>query len=136
MRVFAGAADLRAAAGQHLGASEWVAIDQGRIDRYARAIGGVAGTPWADGSLALSLIPTFVPQIFRVDGVAMAVNYGLNAVRYLAPVPAGGHVRGRCTFAAVTEVTGGVQVVNSVTIELAGSEQPACLAELLVRYYF
>lgn len=135
MRVFAGPDGLKAAAGQELGTSDWVTLDQGRIDRYALALGSAAGARWADGSLTLSLIPTFVPQIFRVDDVAMGVNYGFNEVRYPAPVPVGSQVRGRCRFAAVTEVPGGVQVVNCVTVELAGSDQAACVAELLVRYY-
>jgi acyl dehydratase len=149
MRVFAGLDELREAKGQQLGASDWVSIDQDRIDKFAEATGdhqwihvepelaaqGPFGGTIAHGFLTLSLIPMFSSQVSKVEGVRMTVNYGLNKVRFTAPVPVGSRVRGDFELADVSDINGGVQVTQLVTIEIEGSEKPACVAESLLRHY-
>jgi acyl dehydratase len=85
--------------------------------------------------LTLALGPMLMPQIFRVEGVQMAVNYGLNKVRFPAPVPVGSKVRLGATLAGVEDVAGGVQVTVHMTYEIEGKDKPACVAEALFRYY-
>ena len=149
MRVFNGVDELKAAVGSSLGTSDWVTVDQKQIDGFADATGdhqwihvdadkakaGPFGTTIAHGFLTLSLSPIFGWQIYRVENVKMAINYGLNKVRFTAPVPVGSRVRGSYELLSVDDVQGGVQVANKVTIELEGSERPACVAETLTRYY-
>jgi acyl dehydratase len=149
MRVFHGVDELKAAVGETLGSSDWVTIDQKQIDTFAEATGdhqwihvdtekaqnGPFGTTIAHGFLSLSLTPIFGWQVYKVENVKMAINYGLNRVRFTAPVPAGSRVRGTFELADVSEVSGGVQVTSKVTVELEGSEKPACIAETLLRFY-
>jgi acyl dehydratase len=149
MRVFAGVDELRAAKGDQLGASDWVTIDQHRIDKFAEATGdhqwihvdpqraaqGPFGTTIAHGYLTLSLITKLGGQVSRVEGVRMTINYGLNRVRFTAPVPVGSRVRGNFELADVSDVNGGVQVTQLVTVEIEGSEKPACVAESVHRHY-
>jgi acyl dehydratase len=149
MRVFNGVDELKAAVGETLGSSDWVTIDQKQIDTFAEATGdhqwihvdtekaknGPFGTTIAHGFLTLSLAPIFSWQVYKVENVKMGINYGLNKVRFTAPVPVGRRVRGTFELADVSEVTGGVQVASKVTIELEGSEKPACVAETLTRLY-
>ena len=149
MRVFNGVDELRAAVGSQLGVSDWVTIDQSHIDTFAEATGdhqwihvdeerakaGPFGSTIAHGFLTLSLLPVLVGQTYRIDGTKMGVNYGLNKVRFTAPVPVGSRLRGSYQLLSVDDVPGGVQVANKVTIELEGSERPACVAETLTRYY-
>jgi acyl dehydratase len=150
MQVFNGADELRAAAGTPVGASEWVTIEQGQIDLFADATGdhqwihvdkekaaaGPFGTTIAHGFLTLSLLSALLKEVYRVEGVTMGVNYGLNKVRFTSPVPVGSKVRAVVELGDVTEAGGGLQVVNKVTVELAGSERPALVAEWLTRQYF
>ncbi|HEY2725424.1 MAG TPA: MaoC family dehydratase [Pseudonocardiaceae bacterium] len=150
MRVFTGADELRAAEGEALGVSDWMAIDQKRIDAFAdatgdhqwihvdpqRAAGGPFGTTIAHGFLTLSLMPLLVGQVYRVDGAAMGINYGLNKVRFPAPVPVDANVRTGVTLAEVTDVKGGLQLVLQVTLEVEGSEKPGCVADWVTRVYF
>ncbi|MCX4232510.1 MaoC family dehydratase [Streptomyces sp. NPDC020707] len=149
-RIFASADELKAAVGEQLGYSDWVEIDQKRIDLFAdatgdhqwihvdapRAAAGPFGTTIAHGYLTLSLLPLFGPQLIAVEGVKMGVNYGTNKVRFPAPVPVGSRLRATARIAAVDEVAGGVQVSVGFTVEREGGEKPVCVAESVSRYYF
>lgn len=149
MRVFNGVDELRAAAGSQLGVSDWITLDQSRIDTFAEATGdhqwihvdqdkakaGPFGTTIAHGFLTLSLLPVIGRQVYTVEGVQMGINYGLNRVRFTAPVPVGSTVRGSIELLEVTDVNGGVQVTNKVTLEIEGSDRPAVVAESLLRFY-
>jgi acyl dehydratase len=142
-------ADLSGMVGKHLGHSDWELIDQDKINRFADATGdhqwihvdierakaGPFGTTIGHGYLTLSLIPIFVFQLLKVDGAKLVVNYGLNKARFPAPVPAGSRVRMGGEIAAVEEVTGGLQVTLSCTFEIEGQSKPACVADILFRYY-
>ncbi|WP_335982282.1 MaoC family dehydratase [Streptomyces sp. CA2R106] len=148
-RVFASLDELRAAVGVQLGWTDWIEVDQTRIDRFAEATGdhqwihvdperaaqGPFGTTIAHGFLTLSLIPSLTPLLFSVEGVRMGVNYGLNKVRFPAPVPVGSRLRATAEIAEVSEAGGGVQLVSQVTIEREGGEKPVCVAETVVRFY-
>ena len=150
MRVFENPEELAKAVGTELGASEWLTIDQDRINLFADATGdhqwihvdpekaahGPFGGTIAHGFLTLSLIPVLVQDVYRVDGVRMGVNYGLNKVRFVTPVPVGSKVRAVLTLASVTEAPGGgFQIASTVVIEIDGVEKPAAVAETLVRVY-
>ncbi|MGP4001485.1 MaoC family dehydratase [Streptomyces sp. 8N706] len=148
-RVFPSLDELRSAVGDQLGTSDWLEIDQKRIDLFADATGdhqwihvdpekaaaGPFGTTIAHGYLTLSLLPWFVPQLMRVEGVKMSINYGANKVRFPSPVPVGSRLRATGKVAEVTEVQGGVQLTTVVTIEREGSEKPVCVAESVSRFY-
>lgn len=149
VRIFNGIADLADAAGEQLGTSDWVVVDQQRIDTFAQATGDhqwihvdperAADSPFggtiAHGLLTLSLLPSLLHQIYRVDGVRMAVNYGLNKVRLPAPVPAGAKVRGTSRIEQVTSLSDdAVQVELDTTIEIEGGDKPACFVSSIVRY--
>lgn len=135
--------------GQHLGTSDWVVVDQERIDRFADATGdhqwihvdperakaGPFGTTIAHGYLTLSLVPMLLSEVVRVSGVAFGVNYGCNRVRFPAPVPAGSAVRLAATLASVEDVPGGVQVAMDVTVEVRNAPKPSCAAQVVFRYY-
>lgn len=150
MRVFTGADELLAAAGQQLGTSEWMAIDQERVNAFAdatedhqwihvdpqRAADGPFGTTIAHGFLTLSLLPYLVFQTYRVEGAGMTINYGLNKVRFPAPVPVGSMVRADVTLAEANEVAGGVQLVLRATMQIKGEEKPGCVADWVTRVYF
>ena len=149
MRVFNGVDDLRTAVGTTVGSSDWMTVEQGQIDGFAdathdhqwihvdldRAAEGPIGTPIAHGFLTLSLLPALIGQVYKVDGVKMGVNYGLNKVRFTSPVPVGSKVRGTVELVEVGDVSGGVQLVNKVTVEIEGSDRPALVAEWLTRQY-
>lgn len=130
--------------------SGWREVDQARIDLFAqatddpqwihvdaaRAAAGPFGTTIAHGFLTLSLVvPLFDEALPPLDGYALTVNYGLNRVRFTAPVPVGSRIRGRFRVEAVDEIPGGEQLTVAVTVELEGSEKPACVAEALFRFY-
>ncbi|MBD0738363.1 MaoC family dehydratase [Streptomyces sp. CBMA29] len=148
-RIFASPDELRAAVGEKLGWTEWQEIDQKRIDLFAEATGdhqwihvdaekaalGPFGTTIAHGYLTLSLIPSLTPQLLLVEGVRMGVNYGVNKVRFPAPVPVGSRLRATAEVAEVTEVGGGIQLVTKVTIEREGGDKPVCVAETVARFY-
>ncbi|MGW1378767.1 MaoC family dehydratase [Streptomyces sp. NPDC002446] len=148
-RVFGSLDELRAAVGEELGTSDWLEIDQKRIDLFAEATGdhqwihvdqeraaaGPFGTTIAHGYLTLSLLPAFVPQLMRVDNVKMGINYGTNKVRFPATVPVGSRLRATAKVAEVAEVKGGVQLTTVVTIEREGGDKPVCVAESVSRFY-
>jgi acyl dehydratase len=148
MRIFNGISELTAAAGEELGTSDWLAVDQERINMFAdatgdrqwihvdaeRAAAGPFGGTIAHGMLTLSLLSAFLPQIYRVEGVTMAINYGLNKVRFPAPVPAGSRLRATSRITSVKPLDGAVQAELSTTIEIEHGAKPACVAESIVRY--
>jgi acyl dehydratase len=149
MRVFHSADELKAAVGEALGSSEWLTIEQKQVDLFAEATGdhqwihvdpdkakdGPFGGTIAHGFLTLSLAPVLGWQVYKVENVKMGINYGLNKVRFTSPVPVGSRVRGTYEFVDVSDVQGGVQITTKVTIELEGSERPACVAETITRIY-
>ena len=142
-------ADLPGMVGKHLGHSDWHTIDQDQINRFADATGdhqwihvdveraktGPFGTTIGHGYLTLSLAPICIFQILKVEGAKLVVNYGLNKVRFPAPVPSGSRVRMSAEIAAVEEVSGGLQATLGCTFEIEGQPKPACVAEILFRYY-
>ncbi|MFD5521577.1 MaoC family dehydratase [Streptomyces sp. NPDC127066] len=148
-RTFATVDELRGAVGEQLGHTDWVEIEQKRIDLFAEATGdhqwihvdpekaatGPFGTTIAHGYLTLSLLPLFGPQLIGVEGVKMGVNYGTNKVRFPAPVPVGSRLRATGTITAVDDVPGGVQVSLAFTVEREGGDKPVCVAESVSRYY-
>ncbi|MCF3175713.1 MaoC family dehydratase [Streptomyces sioyaensis] len=148
-RVFGSLDELRAAVGEDLGTSDWLEIDQKRIDLFADATGdhqwihvdpekaaaGPFGTTIAHGYLTLSLLPALVPQLMRVDNVTMGINYGSNKVRFPATVPVGSRLRATGRIAEVAEVSGGVQLTTVVTVEREGGDKPVCVAETVSRFY-
>jgi acyl dehydratase len=149
MREFPSLAALAESVGQHLGYSDWHEIDQKRVDLFAEATGDhqwihvdperAAKGPFkrtiAHGYLTLSLVPMLNAEVYRASGIRMAVNYGLNKVRFPAPLPVGSRVRAGVELAEVTPVDGGVQVVARVTIEVEGASKPCCVAETVARFY-
>lgn len=149
MRSFERLADLVACVGQEVAVSDWHTITQQHIDQFADATGdhqwihvdperaraGPFGTTIAHGFLTLSLVAGFADRSIRVADLRMGVNYGLNKVRFIAPVPVGSRVRMRSELLQATPIEGGQQLLWRNTIELEGSDKPACVAELLARYY-
>ncbi|SIT37618.1 putative enoyl-CoA hydratase 1 [Paraburkholderia piptadeniae] len=143
--------DVRALVGQPPRVSHWVEVDQASVDRFAVATGdhqwihvdperatreSPFGGPIAHGFLTLSLIPALLVSTFGFEQ-RMGVNYGLNRVRFTAPVPVGSQLRARFAVSGVTDVEeGGVQIVWNVTLERLGSERPVCIAEFITRHYF
>ncbi len=135
--------------GQHLGYSDWVVIDQARIDGFAeatgdfqwihvdaeRAKGGPFGGTIAHGYLTLALAPALLADIWSVSGVAMGVNYGANKIRFPAPVPVGSEVRMGATLAEATDVEGGVQILLDLAFEVKGASKPSCVAQVVFRYF-
>ncbi|MBN9739220.1 MaoC family dehydratase [Pseudonocardia sp. P1] len=150
MRVFTDLAEIRAARGETLGTSDWLSVEQQHIDGFAEATGdrqwihvdparaadGPFGTTIAHGFLTLSLLPVLAASAYRIENVGMAVNYGLNRVRFTAPVPVGSRVRATAELVGDEDTKdGAVQLSTSFAVELEGSERPAVVAEWLVRYY-
>lgn len=148
--VFASPAALKQAVGQTLGPSDWLLVDQARIDKFAEATGdfqwihvdperartGPFGTTIAHGYLTLSLLAPLLGQLLEVQHVAMALNYGLEKVRFPAAVRSGTRVRGRGTLISVEEFgSSGVQAVIRVTIEIEGGDKPACVADAILRFF-
>ncbi|MGY0236466.1 MaoC family dehydratase [Longispora urticae] len=148
-RRFGSLDELTAAVPVDLGYSAWFLVDQERIDRFAEATGddqwihvdparaadGPFGGTIAHGFLVLSLLPVITLDRLVVDRVRMAVNYGLNRVRFPAPVPVGARLRGRVEVTEVGEAGGGTQVVCRVTMEREGGDRPVCVAESVARFY-
>jgi len=149
MKHFAKLEELAPLVGQHLADSDWLVVDQHRIDAFAeatsdhqwihvdtaRAADGPFGTTVAHGFLTLSLMPLLRASAFAIDNVHMGVNYGLNRVRFPAPLPAGSRVRARFKLLAFEPLPGGAQLTLESTIELDGSPKPVCVAELVTRHH-
>jgi acyl dehydratase len=142
--------DLEPRVGQEIAVSPWVAIAQDRIDLFAkatedfqwihvdpeRAKSSPFGTTIAHGFLTLSMLPKLTESTFEFSDRKMGVNYGLNKVRFTAPVPAGAKIRGRFTLAKFEKLEGGVQTTWSVTVEREGGDKPVMVAETISRHYF
>jgi acyl dehydratase len=149
MESFEHLADLEARVGQMIGSSDWITVDQQRIDRFAEATGdyqwihldaeraalGPFGTTIAHGFLTLSLLPEMGASAFEVRDTRMGVNYGLGRVRFPAPVPSGSRLRGHFKLTKFEPLDGGAQLTVEVTMEREGSEKPVCVAESLARRY-
>jgi acyl dehydratase len=148
--VFTSPHDLAAALGQSFGPTDWLTIDQARIDMFADATGdhqwihvdveraktGPFGATIAHGYLTLSLVNLFLPQLIEVRGISMGLNYGLNKVRFPAVVPAGSRVRGKGELiSVVTTKSGGIESIMRVTVEIEGAAKPACIAEAISLWY-
>lgn len=141
--------DLAASVGRQLGSTEWLTIDQPRINLFADATGdhqwihvdpvrakdGPFGTCIAHGYLTLSLVNLFLPQLIDVQGIEMGVNVGLEKVRFPLPVKVGSRVRGRGELVNVEEIKGAIQSVVRVTVEVEGADKPACVADTISRYF-
>jgi acyl dehydratase len=135
--------------GQHLGYSPYMVVTQERVQTFAdatddhqwihldteRAKSGPFGVTIAHGYLTLSLVAGMMPKVWHVEGVKMGVNYGLNKVRFMSPVPVGSSLRCGAKMLAADKIEGGYQVTLEVTFEVEGATKPACVAEVIFRYY-
>lgn len=150
MREIASLAELKSLIGQEVAVSDWVQINQERVNLFAEATGdrqwihldvercrkeSPFGGTIAHGFLTLSLLPMLMDSAVVMSDVKMGVNYGLNKVRFPSPVPVGSRVRGRMTLLRVEDIEGGAQVTWQVTMERDGSDKPVCVAELIARRY-
>jgi acyl dehydratase len=149
--VFRSAAEFSAALGRSFGPTEWLLVDQARVDSFAEATGdhqwihvdpvraraGPFGGTIAHGFLTLSLVNYFMPQLTRAEGMQLGLNYGCDRVRFPAALHTGTRVRARAELVSVEEVKlGAVQVKMRVTIEVEGGDKPVCVADTLSRFYF
>jgi acyl dehydratase len=149
-RVVEGADELRALVGQFLGYSDWIEIDQERVNRFAEATGdhqwihvdpdraareSPFGGTIAHGYLTLSLGPALLPTVVQITGFDLGVNYGSNRVRFTSPVRVGSRLRLGVTLASVEDIPNGVQTCRQLQFETEGSDRPACVAEVVGRRY-
>ncbi|HEY6610996.1 MAG TPA: MaoC family dehydratase [Pseudomonas sp.] len=148
--IFSSAEQLLAAQGQDLGATDWLQIDQARVNLFAEATGdhqwihvdperaasGPFGGCIAHGYLTLSLVNLFLPQLIEVDNLRMGVNYGCDRVRFPAPVKVGARVRGRGEIVRVEQVGAAVQATVRVSVEIEGGDRPGCVVDTISRYTF
>ena len=149
MRSFASLAELEPLVGQEIAVGDWILVTQERIQLFADATGdhqwihldreraqaGPFGTTIAHGFLTLSLLPELSASAYEIRGTRMGVNYGLNRVRFPAPVPSGSRLRGRFKLLRIEPLEGGAQVTVEVRIEREGSDKPVCVAESVARRY-
>ncbi len=150
MRVFKNPAELLTSVGEDLGATDWLEIDQSRINTFAKATGdhqwihvdvekakqGPFGGPIAHGYLTASLANYFLPQLLDVQRTSMGVNYGCDKIRFPSPVPVGSRIRGTGSLTTAEETKdGGIQAKVTVKIEIEGQEKPACVIETISRFY-
>jgi acyl dehydratase len=149
MNTYQTLAELQPLVGAVLGSSDWLSIDQARVAQFAtvtgddqwihidpvRAAAGPFGTTVAHGYLTLSLLPVMARTAFEIAEVRMTVNYGLNRVRFPAPVPVGSRLRGHFKLMTFESIPGGAQVVVEVTTEREGHAKPVCVAESVARHY-
>jgi acyl dehydratase len=148
VKKFSGLEELVAAEGSQLGPTDWLEITQERVNLFAdatddhqwihvdpeRAANGPFGGTIAHGLLTLSLLPHFTPQMYTIDNIAMAINYGYNKVRFITPVKVGSKVRARAEIAKVDQLDGAVQATLRTTVEIEGSDKPAAVAESIARF--
>lgn len=148
--IYSSAEQLLAAEGQDLGATDWIEIDQARVNLFAEATGdhqwihvdperaasGPFGGCIAHGYLTLSLVNLFLPQLIQVDNLRMGVNYGCDRVRFPAPVRVGARIRGRGEVVRVEQVGAAVQATVRVSVEIEGGERPGCVVDTISRYTF
>ena len=150
MRTIATLAELKTLIGQEIAVSDWIGIPQEKVQQFADVTGdhqwihtdverSRAESPFggtiAHGFLTLSLLPTMMESAVTMGDVKMAVNYGLNKVRFPAPVPVGSWLRGRISVLAVDDIPDGAQVTWQISVERSGSDKPVCVAELISRRY-
>ncbi len=150
MKIFKTLADLTATVGQEVAVSDWITITQEQVNLFAQATGdhqwihvdverakaGPFGAPIAHGFLTLSLLPRFFAEAMVIEEAAMGVNYGLNKVRYMAPVPVGSRLRARLTLVFSDPIdNNGVQLVWDMVVEKEGSAKPVCVAQSITRRY-
>jgi acyl dehydratase len=149
MRVFASVEELVKAVGEPIGPGEALVVEQDRVNAFADATGdhqwihvdtekaaaGPFGGTIAHGYLTLSMLPALVQGLYRVDGVRMGVNYGLNKVRFPAPLRVGSPVRATAQLLSAEPVPGGYQLVTRVTVSADGADKPCCVAETVTRLY-
>ena len=147
--VFASAEDVLDKVGQPLGTSQWVTIEQDRINQFAdatddrqwihvdpeKAKNGPFGAPIAHGYLTLSLISRMLPEIVDAQ-IKMGVNYGCDKIRFLSPVKVGSRIRGHGELVDAKAIEGGAQATIRVTVEIEAEDKPACVADTISRYYF
>ncbi|WP_392467550.1 MaoC family dehydratase [Arsenicicoccus cauae] len=146
MRTFKGIDEVVAATGEHLGYSDWHEVTQQQVDLFAEATGdhqwihvdperAARETPFggtiAHGYLTLSLIPGLLPEVYEVRGVTMGMNYGANKIRFLTPVRVGSRVRVGIQLQETSQTRAGLQMVLAMTVEIEGSDKPACVAEVV-----
>ncbi|MCH7822072.1 MAG: MaoC family dehydratase [Proteobacteria bacterium] len=151
MRVISSVEDAKALEGEEIGLSDWVVIDQTRIDQFAEATGDYQwihvdteraarelpdGKTIAHGYLTLALIPALTGKFVQVENVTRAINFGVNKVRFYTPVPAGARVRARATVLQARRRAGALLLTCEVRIEVEGERKPACVAETLGLYFF
>ncbi|BBY29091.1 MaoC family dehydratase [Mycolicibacterium sediminis] len=148
MKVFKDLNEFAAALGSQLGPTDWMEISQDRVNLFAdatddhqwihvdpaRAADGPFGGTIAHGLLTLSLLPHFSHDLYRVEGITLAVNYGYNKVRFITPVKVGARIRARGEVTEIKQLDGAVQATTTITVEIEGSEKPAAVAESIVRY--
>ena len=148
MKKFSGLDEFVAAQGSQLGPTDWLEVTQDRVNQFAdatddhqwihvdpeRAANGPFGGTIAHGLLTLSLLPHFTSQMYTVENIAMAINYGYNKVRFITPVKVGSKVRARAEIAKVDQLDGAVQAMLTTTVEIEGSDKPAAVAESIVRF--
>ena len=149
MKTYQNLTELKALVGSEIGTSDWLTIDQGRIDQFAavtgddqwihvdpkRAAAGMFGGTVAHGFLTLSLLPFFIRSSHKLEGARLSVNYGLNRVRFPSPVPVNSRLRAHFKLLSFEPIEGGVQIVTEVTVEREGQGKPVCVAESVGRLY-
>jgi acyl dehydratase len=149
MKTWSHLAELRELVGTQIGSSDWIEVDQARIDRFAdatgdhqwihvdpeRAAAGPFGTTIAHGFLTLSLLPQFFASTYAIADSPMGINYGLNRVRFTAPVPVGSRLRARMRLESYEDIPGGAQLQFEVSVEREGQERLVCVAQAIVRRY-
>jgi acyl dehydratase len=150
MKSYETLADLKPMVGESVGTSDWITIDQERINKFAdatndhqwihvdpeRAATGPFGTPIAHGFLTLSLLSNFLPSAFEIRGATMGVNYGLNKVRFVRPVPVNSRLRAHFKLLSWEAIdNGGAQMIFEVSFELEGATKPVCVAESILRHF-
>jgi len=151
LRIITSIDDAKALVGEEVGLSDWVVIDQHRIDQFAEATADhqwihvdteratremPEGKTIAHGYLTLALIPAFTGNFVHVENLARAINFGLNKVRFYAPVPVGSRLRGRAVVLKVQKRAGALILTSQVRLEVEGQRKPACVAETLGMYFF
>jgi acyl dehydratase len=148
-RTINGIEEFKTLVGEHIGYTDWMQITQDRVNAFADATGdhqwihvdveranqGPFGGPIAHGYLTLSLGPSLGEQLYAVKGVSMGVNYGIDKLRFPAPVPVGSNLRLGAKVLEVTDIAGGIQVKMEYTFEVEGAAKPSCVAECLFRMY-
>ena len=150
-RIISGIEELKSLVGEEIGASDWFEVAQSRINAFADATedhqwihldteraktGSPFGATIAHGFLTLSLLPHLAAQAYKVEGdFKMGINYGLNRLRFVSPVPSGSRIRARFTLQSVEDVPGGTQLAVVATVDIEGGSKPALVAEWLMRYY-